>query len=111
MNWSALGTLALYAASIHWIMARANVTRWFWALDWWPWPRSLVSGALRGFAYNLLACAACSGFWIGLGLGLAGILPLGPGLWGVLGAGGAGVVVTPVVEGLLLWGLAATKAD
>ena len=91
-------TLGLLSAAIHWIVARAKVTRSFWSALWLP-----------GFISDLLACAACSGFWIGLGLGLAGIRPLGHGILGVLCSGLLGVVATPVVEGVLLWGLSTTK--
>jgi hypothetical protein len=69
----------------------------------------LIRDLIRDFAAGLLACSACSGFWIGLGLGLAGVRPLGHGLIGVICSGLLGVVSTPVVEGVLLWGLRATK--
>jgi hypothetical protein len=98
INWNAFAMLGLLAASIHWIVARARVTRGFWGALWLP-----------GFLSELLACAACSGFWIGLALGVAGIQPIGHGFVGVLLSGLLGVVATPVVEGVLLWGLSATK--
>jgi hypothetical protein len=98
LNLNALATLGLLSAVIHWLVARARITRGFWGAIWLP---SWIGG--------LLACAACSGFWIGLGLGLAGVQPLGHGLIGVVCSGLLGVVSTPVVEGMLLWGLRATK--
>jgi hypothetical protein len=106
-----LAALGLLSAAIHWIVARAKITKWFWSLNWWPAPGSITSGLIKEFFAGLLACAACSGFWIGLGLGLAGVQPLGHGVIGVLSSGLLGVVATPVVEGLLLWGLQTTKMD
>lgn len=100
LDLNALATLGLFSAVIHWLVARARITRGFWGALWLP---SRLS--------ELLACAACSGFWIGLGLGLAGVRPVGQGLLGVLCSGLLGVLVTPVFEGVLLWGLKATKLD
>jgi hypothetical protein len=98
MKLDALLLLGLLSAAIHWIVARSKIMQWFWA-----------SPRLPVFVRELLECPACSGFWIGLGLGLAGVLPAGSGLLGVLYSGLLGVLVTPVVEGVLLWGLSATK--
>ena len=101
LDLGALLTLGLLAAGIHWIAGRSSIMKWFWSAAWLP--KSL--GAL-------LACAACSGFWLGVGLGVAGvhpIMPLGDWTLGVLCSGLLGVVVTPVIEGVLLWGLSATK--
>jgi hypothetical protein len=100
LDLNTLATLGLFSAVIHWLVARARITRGFWGATWLP-----------GWLSELLACAACSGFWIGLGLGLAGVRPLGYGLIGVICSGLLGVVSTPVVEGVLLWGLRATKID
>jgi hypothetical protein len=109
LDLNALLLLGLLAAGIHWIVARSKVTKWFWGLDWWPAPGSITSGLVKeGFA-SLLACTACSGFWIGIGLGIAGVQPVGHGVVGVACSGLLGVVATPVVEGVLLWGLSATK--
>jgi hypothetical protein len=98
-----LVALGVLAASVHWIVARASVTRFFWSLAWWP-ERGWLSVA-KSFVADLLACAACSGFWIGLGLGLAGVRPVGSGWLSVLASGLVGVLTTPVFEGVLLWGL------
>ena len=94
--WSTLATLAILSATIHWIAARATIMRWFWGATWLP-----------AWLDALLACPACSGFWLGLALGLAGLRPLATGhVWlDVLAAGLAGVWGTPVTEGVLLWGL------
>jgi hypothetical protein len=109
LDLNALVVLGLLAATIHWIVARAKITRWFWSLGWWPAPGSIASGLVKELFAGLLACAACSGFWIGLGLGRVGVQPIGHGVVGVLCSGLLGVVVTPVVEGVLLWGLSATR--
>ena len=95
-NWSTLATLGILAAVLHWVIARAGITRWFWDAAWLP----------RGFK-SLLECPACSGFWLGLGLGISGCRPLATGqVWiDVLVAGAASVWCVPVVEGVLLWGL------
>jgi hypothetical protein len=95
-NWSAFLTLGILSATIHWSIARAKLTEWIWNAIWLP-------EALD----ELLRCPACSGFWIGLGLGLAGLCPLSTGHWwlDIATAGFAGVFATPIAEGMLLWGL------
>jgi hypothetical protein len=100
MSLDALVLLGLLSAVIHWLIARANITHWFWG-----------SPRLPTFLQHLLACAACSGFWIGLGLGIVGIQPIASGLLGVLASGLLGVFTTPVFEGVLLWGLRTTHLD
>jgi hypothetical protein len=102
MNWSLFAVLALSTAAIHWIIARSTIMRWFWDAVWLP-----------TFLDELLACTACSGFWLGLGLGALGLRPFDTGhLWlDVLAAGGWNVVGMPVVEGVLLWGLDRTRID
>lgn len=99
-NWSTLATLAILTATIHWIVARATITKRFWGAVWLP-----------SWLDELLRCPACSGFWLGIGLGLAGLRPLVTGSWiaNVLIAGLVGVWGTPVVEGILLWALDRTK--
>jgi len=102
--------LGLLSASIHWIMARASITKRFWSLNWWP-KRSLKCLVAKRFFADLLACAACSGFWIGIGLGLAGVRPVGSGWTAVLASGLLSVLVTPTFEGALLWGLEKTRIE
>ncbi len=96
--------LGLLSASIHWIIARSLIMRWFW-------------GRTRGWLAKLLACPACSGWWISIGLGALGLLPVqvsttfGPNTLpnlalAVLLAGASGTFLTPVFEAVLLWGLA-----
>lgn len=104
LNFQQLALLGLLTASIHWLVARAAVTRWFW---------SRVPGA----AGRLLGCAACSGLWLGLALGYW-VRPIdihalrlhdtARPVLEVLAAGLTAVVLTPVVEAVLLWGLERT---
>lgn len=96
MNWSAFLTLGVLAASIHWTVARAKITQWFWGASWLP-----------RILNELLSCPACSGFWIGLGLGLAGLRPLHTDLvtLDVLATGVLALYTTPILEGVMLWGL------
>jgi hypothetical protein len=102
--------LGLLAASIHWLVARASITKPFWDFRWWPAKHPL--GITIGLSLSmLLACAACSGFWIGLGLGFAGVRPIGEGWLSVLASSFAGILLTPVFEGALLWGLERTRID
>jgi hypothetical protein len=99
-NFDSLVLLGLLGSSIHWIVARSHIMRPFWG-----------SPRLPMFLRNLLACAACSGFWLGLGLGSLGVRPASSGLAGVLLSGLLGVFVVPVFEGALLWGLQSTHLD
>jgi hypothetical protein len=104
LNWNQLATLGIFSAVIHWVVARAKITKPFWELSWLPIGREFVDG--------LLSCAACSGWWIGLGLGWGMRLTpflTGSAFWDVIGAGIAGVFVTPLVESMLLWGLNHSK--
>lgn len=48
--------LGLYGAAFHYVTYRAEITRWLWS----RYPRWLE---------GLLGCAACSGFWVGAGVG------------------------------------------
>jgi len=99
-NWPTLATLAILCATIHWIAARSQIMEWFWAAPWLP-----------DFINDLLACPACSGFWLGLGLGTVGLWPLTTDYWwlNIPVAGLVGVWCTPIAEGILLWGLERSK--
>jgi hypothetical protein len=99
-NWSTLATLAILCATIHWIIARSQVMEWLWAAPWLP-----------DFISDLLTCPACSGFWLGLGLGAVGFWPLITDYWwlNIPATGLAGVWCTPIAEGILLWGLEKSK--
>jgi hypothetical protein len=93
--------LGALAGAAHWLVARSTVGRPLWS-------------RARGRLDRLLRCAACCGWWLGLGLGaFFGLRPatLTPGAPGgipaavaeVVMAGLLGVVTTPVVEALILW--------
>jgi len=95
-SWSTFATLAVLAAAVHWLVARAQITKWFWNAKQLP-----------TFARELLECPACSGFWIGWGFGALGIRPLATGyVWiDVVLAGAVAMYGTPVAEAVMLWGL------
>lgn len=94
--------LGLLSAAAHWIIARSKVMRWFWS-------------RLRGWRADLLACPACSGFWLGLGLAAAGLKPVALVIEGaphaarvaeIITAGVLAVFLTPVCQAVMIWGLA-----
>jgi hypothetical protein len=90
-----LVVLGILSAALHWFVARSRAMQWFWS-------------RMQGRIGALLACPACSGWWISLGLGLLGVQPVvAPWVWpSAILAGLLGIVLTPVFEALLLWGLA-----
>jgi hypothetical protein len=107
INFQQLFILGMLSATIHWVVARASITARFWRLLWLP------HGALREFLNELLSCPACSGFWIGLAFGFAGLQPI-QGSFAfvqILAAGFASLFLTPVFEGVFLWGLRASAID
>jgi len=93
VDFAQLIALGLGTTALHWLIARAYILRWFWS-------------RAHGMLARLLACAACSGFWLGLGLGAAGLRPVQahPAI-AILAAGVLGVVLTPIFEAVMLWGL------
>lgn len=100
-TWSTFATLSILAGTLHWLVARAKITkRFFWDAIWLP--ERLDS---------LLRCPACSGFWLGFGLGWLGCRPLVTGhAWvDVLAAGVVGMYGTPIAETVLLWALDRSK--
>jgi hypothetical protein len=118
LNFHQLALLALLGTAIHWIVARSSIMKWFWDLRWWSsncneYGERLPSGLLRQTFSDLLACTACLGWWLGLGLGVVGLRPLHLGPWwlDILGSGLAATVTVPILEGALLWGLQATRID
>lgn len=89
-----LGLLGLLTSATHWIIARAEISQPLW-------------GRARGWFARLLACPGCSGFWLGIAFGAAGVRPTLQS-WPVIGSltsGLCAVFLTPVFEGVLLWGL------
>ena len=99
---SQLVLFGIFTSALHWLVARSEVARPLWS-------------RARGWLAALLSCAGCSGFWIGSVLGGTGLttpltLDVSPILYvdvalRALAHGILGVFVTPVFEGLLLWGL------
>lgn len=92
--------LGVLSATIHWLIARAEISRPLWS-------------RAPAFLDKLLRCPSCSGFWISGGLVFAGIRPLSPfvpiPLWlHALVGGLLGIVLTPVVQALHLWALERT---
>lgn len=62
---------------------------------------------------SLIACTACAGWWLGLAGGFLGLHPLLLGTPWLDGIGSAlsGVVVVPILEGALIWGLKTTRIE
>lgn len=89
---------------MHWLVARSKIAQPLWS-------------RARGHADELLRCAGCSGFWIGLALGFAGLRPvsLDGGAWAHLAeiglTGLSSVFLVPVAEAALLWGLEHTAIE
>ncbi len=82
----------LLTAALYYLGARALVTKWLWS----RYPKKLD---------DFMNCAACSGFWYGVTVGLvghaAGVPFLGSTAWSVVVVIGlASVIWTPVVANL-----------
>lgn len=99
--------LGLLCASTHWIIARSKVMRWFWS-------------RLRGWRADLLACPACSGFWLGLVTASIGLRPVTLAIAGaphaaraaeIITAGVLAVFMTPVCQAVMLWGLSMSAIE
>jgi hypothetical protein len=90
-----LVVLGLLTSSTHWLVARSEIARPLWSRT-------------RGWLANLLACAGCSGWWLGLGYGVLGLRPVSHGWRGIVLAGVLGTILTPIFEAILLWGLSET---
>lgn len=104
LDFTQLVLLGILCASVHWLIARSEITRPLWS-------------NATGWFGALLACAGCSGWWLGL---LAGVLNIAVPVafysdGSISGAFGHvaqafttavfGVFVTPIFEAALLWGL------
>jgi hypothetical protein len=93
--------LGLLTAPFHWIIARSEIAKPLWS-------------RLTGWPAKLLACPACSGFWLGLALAVGGVRPVDI-TWPVghqavltaeiLAAGVLATLVTPVMQAVMLLGL------
>lgn len=101
LNLHTLVFFGLLSAGIHWLVARSTIAKPLW---------SRATGLLD----ELLRCAGCSGWWVGLGLWACGVRPVEGGVRGFLLTGVLGAALTPIVEAGLLWGLtrsAVAKSD
>ena len=94
LNLEQLALLGLITAAAHWIIGRSEIARPFWS-------------RVTGWPGKLLACPACSGFWLGLGLAGLGVRPVAHGSRAVevLAAGVLATIVAPVFQAVMLWGL------
>lgn len=94
LNFQHVIILAILSAVLHWIFTRAEITRPLWS-------------KLPPFLDKLARCPACSGYWIGWALGLAGVSPVDGFSWPASAALTAlfAVFLTPVTEAIMLWGL------
>lgn len=90
--------LGLTTSTTHWIVARASITQPLWS-------------RARGKLAELLACPACSGFWLGAGAWLCGIQPLGGSLVALPANMLLGAWTTPVFQAILLWSLRETAIE
>lgn len=86
--------LGLLTSSIHWIGARSEIARPLWS----RYPRWLQ---------KLSRCAACSGWWLGLLASMVGVHAVAAHyrVVEIVAGGLAGVFVTPIFEGAMMWGL------
>lgn len=102
VHFDQLVILGILSSSIHWLVARSEIARPLWS-------------RARGWLEKLLRCPACSGFWLGGLITWGGVHPFGDALvtsapwwmWIVKSqlAGLAAMFLTPVFEGVMVWGL------
>lgn len=91
-----LVVLGILLSSTHWLFARSRIMEPFWI-------------RATGWAARLLACPACSGFWLGLACP-----PVNGNGWdwrSRLVQGLLGIWLTPIFEAVLLWGLALSAIE
>lgn len=89
--------VGILCAAAHWLVARSAILEPLWS-------------RATGKVDELLRCAGCSGFWLGLAAGAGGARPvITPASWPaaapVLLTGLVAMLVTPVFEAVMLWGL------
>jgi len=92
--------LGLLTTSIHWLIARSEIAKPLW------------SRARDGIG-ALLRCAGCTGWWLGIALGIAGLQPFVLHYWwtAIVFSGVFGAILTPIFEGAMLWGLRESAID
>lgn len=100
IDFDRLIALGILSGTTHWLIARAEISRPIWS-------------RARGWLGKLLACPACSGWWLGLGFGVAGIVPLDTPYRAldVLTTGVLAVFATPVAQAALVWALNVTAIN
>jgi hypothetical protein len=90
--------LGVLSTALHWLGARSEIARPLWSRT-------------HGWLDKLLRCPACSGYWLGGLIALGGVHPFGDAAtgWRLLVqlqlSGLAAMVLTPIFEGVMLWGL------
>lgn len=97
--------LGALGAAFHYLTYRAEITRWLWS----RYPKPVD---------KLLGCSACSGFWVGAGIGALarwrgyGLLGLSPDDWLLLPACAlVAVVATPPLAFMQVYALQALGGD
>lgn len=93
---SQLVELGIILSATHWLLARSRIFEPFWS-------------RATGWVARLLACPACSGFWLGLACP-----PVNGDGWDLrprLVQGLLGIWLTPIFEAALLWGLALSAIE
>jgi hypothetical protein len=95
-----LVVLGLLTASMHWLVARSTIAKPLWS-------------RARGPLAELLKCAGCTGWWLGLGCGFAGLRPIVAHyqVVSIVVAGVLGAILTPIFEGVMVWGLLQSTID
>ena len=97
INLRALFLLGVVTTSLHWLIARSDIARPLWS-------------RARGWVAKLLSCPACSGYWLG-GIVAPWLHPFGvmdtlwSYAWKSVLSGIVAMVLTPIFEGVMVWGL------
>lgn len=99
VNWNDFVLLAILSAAIHWLIARSKIAQPIWSRT-------------RGWFASLLACPACSGFWIGCALTATGIKAVVlPTIASIIANGLLALFLTPIAEAVFMWGLQVSSMD
>lgn len=109
---SSLVPFGALVAFAYYVVARAEITRWFWEgrlqepfADYHPTTiREPSFGThVRRFLDRLLSCPLCSGFWIGFALGWAFDLPSPWKRFQPFMGGVYGLILNPIIQGAMHW--------
>jgi hypothetical protein len=92
--------LGILTSGIHWAIGRSKIAQPLWS-------------RAKGKLAELLACPACSGWWIGIALGLLGLTPILTQFYiaNVLLTGLLGLWTAPIFEAAFLWGLSISAIE